>query len=704
MEVGELNSIFRRMSDADQQNRDRGIRNTKATANIDGSMFSDRDANELVRDGGNVDGFNLFAKHLRGVAGSYLSNWFNPKFSSASDDNGLTPDTLKKIEEIFASDKDLNGYKRSSAQCIWDGLTYRGVEEIVVNRPRLSDPRTWNIGFKPIRAESIVFDPANNENRISRNSQRACKFSYYSQVKLEQMYPHKKLDIRKAFLNLENQDYDNVGDIHTAVLDGDKASRNNRWQVVEYYHIENEFVNTRVHIDSWTPVPDFGVTRNSIEYKAALLAWGITNGVSTKDSDLVDVEDTIPTLYVEVWIPELSIILDSGKDERQLDGHLPFYAWSYAEIYGTSIGLVDTLWSCVQDFNAREKAKTKAIEKAPVDKTALDPRFFGDNAAKQRQAIAEFSDPSKPLIADPSIPMGSMSKLIHTIPAGSMNQNINTDIREKLSLMSELSGLTPAMQGITERTGESGTLFQRKVIEGSIQQRYPQEALMQHEHDKAADWIKLVPVVYGGAANYNRKFRKAGTRDFIMVNEFLGYEDDGITPIIKNDLSNIERVEITIGKSNESDFAKQAAREYDLEMLKVIKINETNSEIIAVIENNLARNMNFTSDEEKREMEEAIERRTILEKQKAESKIEEYDSRIAQANAAEGQAVQTQALLELDTKTKVGQMTVANVNSEMQTLQLNSQINQMTASAQPQSGEATANNMQAPAELQGQQS
>jgi hypothetical protein len=269
--------------------------------------------------------------------------------------------------------------------------------------------------------------------------------------------------------------------------------------------------------------------------------------------------------------------------------------------------------------------------------------------------------------------------------------------------MNELSGLTPAMQGITERTGESGTLFQRKVIEGGIQQRYPQQALMEHEHDKASDWILLVPVVYGGAANYNRKFRKAGTRDFIMANEFLGYGDDGTTPIIKNDLSNIERVEITIGKSNESDFAQQAARENDLEMLKVIRLSDSNSELIAVIENNLARNMPFTSDEEKREMEEAIERRTILEKQKAEAKIEEFDAKIAQANATEGQAVQAQALLPNDTQVKVEQMAVASKNSEMQMLQMDQAINQISAPAQPQGGEATANNMQAPAQLQGQQ-
>jgi len=688
MQVEELNDIFKRMKDADAVNRMRGIRNTMATANIQGSMFNSEEIDELVRGGSNVDGFNLFAKHLRGVAGSFLSNWYDPKFSSASDD-GVSPDTLKMLEEVYLSDKDLNGYKSSSRQCIWDGLTYRGVEEIVINRPVLSDPRTWNIGFRPVRAETIIFDPANNENSISRNSENCVKFSYYSQNKIEKMYPHKRDAIREADARMVMGDFDDTGDIYNAILDGDKRSRNNQWQVVEYYHIENEKTKQRVYVPTWTPIPDFGFKIDSPEDRVSLMAWGVENGLSTKEENIVEVEEIIPVLYVEIWIPELNVILDSGKDERQLGGHLPFYAWSYMEIMGTSIGLVDSLWSSVKDFNAREKQKTKWLEKTPVDKTVLHPNLYGNNSEKGRKIIEEFSDGSKPIIADADLPVGVMQHYIYQTRGGSIPAAISHDETFKLSLMNEISGLTPAMQGLTERTGESGNLFARKVIEGSIQQKLPQESLAQHEHDKAGDWLKLVPFVYGGAANYNRKFRKAGTRDFVMANEFLGYREDG-SAIVKNDLSIIERVEVTIGKSNESDFSKQMAREYDLEMLKVIRLSQTNSEMIAVIENNLARNMSFTSDDEKRRMEDAIKRREELEKIQAEARIEGMDAKIAEANMQEGQAVQAESLLPQDTQLKMEQMAVASKNNKMQSMQLDQAMNQLAQPQQPQMAQGNA--------------
>ena len=457
---------------------------------------------------------------------------------------------MRALEEVYISDKDVNDYKSSSAQCIWDGLVYRGVEEIYIKRPSLSDPRTWSIGYRPIRPESIIFDPGNNQNRISRNSQKCVKFSYYSQVELEQMYPHKKSEIREAdFKRYSDGEYQDAGGIRDALLDGERRSRNNNLQCVEYYHVENEYQKKRVHTKTYTPIPDFGFPHGSPEDKAALLAWGALNGVSTEEEDVHFVEDIFPTLYVDVWIPELNVVLDSGKDERQLDGKLPFYAWSYFESMGTSIGLVDQLWGCVSDFNAREKAKTKWIEKTPVDKPWVDPKVVGENKEKLQQLVQEWGDGSKPVKVDPSLPIGAADKMFGIVRGGQIPQAIIQDESQKLALMNDLSGLTPAMQGITERSGESGDLYGRKVIEGGIQQKYPMISLQQHEHDKVSDWIKLVPKVYGGPANYNRKFRKHGTRDFIMVNEFLGYADLG-NPMVQNDFSSIERVEITIGKSS----------------------------------------------------------------------------------------------------------------------------------------------------------
>jgi hypothetical protein len=664
------------MRDADLINRSRGIRNQLAVANLQGSMFSSSEINELSRNGQNVDGFNLFAKYLRGVSGIYLSNWFDPKFS-ASSSSDISIDTMRALEEVYISDKDVNDYKSSSAKAIWDGLVYRGIEEIFIKRPSLSDPRTWSIGFRPVRSESIIFDPANNDDRISRNSQRCIKFSYYSQVELEQIYPQKKSEIRKAeFDKLSDNDYRTTNGIRDAVLDADQRSRNNRYQCVEYYHIENEYDKRRVHTKTYTPIPDFGVDHGTPEDRAALMAWGLTNGVSVAEDDIHIVEDVFPILYVDVWIPELGVLLDSGKDERQLDGHLPFYSWSYFEMLGTSIGLVDQLWGCVSDFNAREKSKTKWIEKTPQSKSWVDPKIVGNNQKKLQQLQQEWSDGSKPIVVDSTLPFGAADRLIGRVQGGDMPQAILHDESMKLSLMNDLSGLTAALQGMSERSGESGDLYGRKVIEGGIQQKYPMIALQQHEHDKVSDWIKLVPKVYGGPANYNRKFRKHGTRDFIMANEFMGYDDFG-NPIVQNDFSAIERVEITIGKSSESDFVKQAMREDDLRTLKYMQPTETNGEVRAVVENNLALNMRFTSDEEKRNMEEAVARRSELEKLKSEAMIEQLGSQIVQTGVQEGQAIIADSMLE--ESAQVAQLTSENqkLNLAFQNTQLKQQLNQM---------------------------
>lgn len=668
-QVDELNDIFRRMREADQVNRIRGIRNALAVANIEGSAFSNSEIDQLNRNGQSVDGYSLLSKYLRGVAGVYLSNWYDPKFS-ASSESKIPIDTMRMLEEVYVSDKDVNDYKSSSSQCIWDGLTYRGVEEIFIKRPVLSDPRTWSIGFRPIRAESIIFDPGNTHDRISRKSQRCVKFSYYSQQELEQIYPDKKTEIRDAeWKRIEENDFQDSRGIRDAVLDPEKRSRNNRFQCVEYYHIENEYTKTRIHTKTYTPIPDFGTKWGTEEDRVALIAWGAMNGVSVDENDIHTVEDVDPVLYVDVWIPELNVVLDSGKDERQLGGHLPFYAWSYFETMGTSIGLVDQLWGCARDFDAREKSKTKWIEKTPVDKLVVDPKIVNNDSAKLHSLQQELSDGSKPIISDASLPIGAADRMIKMVKGGNIPQAILHDEAQKLNLMNDISGLTPALQGMTERSGESGDLYGRKVIEGGIQQKYPMMSLQQHEHDKVSDWLKLVPKVYGGPANYNRRFRKPGTRDFIMANEFLGYDDFG-NPMVENDFSAIDRVEITIGKSSESDFMQQAMREDALRGMQYMQPSDTNGEIRAAIENSLALNMRFGSDEQKREVEAAVERRTLVEKLKSEAMIQNLEAQIAGSNVQEGQAVIADSLLEEQAK-------VAQMNTQNQQLQLALQNTQL---------------------------
>jgi len=202
---------------------------------------------------------------------------------------------------------------------------------------------------------------------------------------------------------------------------------------------------------------------------------------------------------------------------------------------------------------------------------------------------------------------------------GQMPTQITNDESFIINLMDAMSGLTPALQGGTERSGESGVLYTRKVIEGSIQQKIPQEFLMEHEHQKMRAWLKLVPKVYGGPVNMNRGFPLPGGKQ-VIVNELVGYDENG-EPILKNDLRRAKDVHIIIGKTNESDFAKQAKRETDITMLRSMQPSATNQEIIATIENNLVMNMDFTSEEEKARTKEAIERRRLLDELNTKAQI-----------------------------------------------------------------------------------
>ena len=69
--VDELNDIFRRMRDADRQNNLRCLRNQLAVANLQGSMFSSAEVNELNRNGLGVDGYR--------VERIGVGRWFQPQ-------------------------------------------------------------------------------------------------------------------------------------------------------------------------------------------------------------------------------------------------------------------------------------------------------------------------------------------------------------------------------------------------------------------------------------------------------------------------------------------------------------------------------------------------------------------------------------------------------------------------------------------------
>jgi hypothetical protein len=253
----------------------------------------------------------------------------------------------------------------------------------------------------------------------------------------------------------------------------------------------------------------------------------------------------------------------------------------------------------------------------------------------------------------------------------------------KMNMMDSISGLTPAMQGYTERSGESSSHYTRKVIESSIQQKIPQEALIEHEKAKAEDWLRLVPKVYGGLANVGRKFRKSGTNDeFITVNNLEGV-DEGGNILMSNDLSIIDRADIVIGKAPESDFIKQSRRETDIQYLQTLPPSQFNAELRAFVEVDLALSMDFSSETQKKKVEEIGER--YMELVKLQTQMQIANSQ-AQLTGAKVGTVANEIELSLSEENKaLKQMEKATTYSNMalQNMQAESQMQQMQPQQPP---------------------
>ena len=691
-DISTLISDFLSASTADLPNRARRTRNTLAVAGIEGSSYNAQDIAQLIANGAHPDEYPFLQKYARGIAGVFLANGFDPKFAARSEKD-LDAVMLSDLTELYMANKDMGSWKVSEVQCIFDGGIYRGVEEIYIERPDIGDPQSWYVSFRPVRSDSIIFDPAINDNRISRSSKRCWRFSYPRLEEIVMMYPGKEEEIKEYYRAKQHPSqsdvYDKEKSIHNAYYDAYESCRNNKYQVVEFYKIENRRMKRARYVPTAEDIPLNGEQYGTEKSFEIIGEWLLSNGYSLNKEDIMSFSAIEQVLMITVFIPDLQLVLDQGPDERQLGGHLPFYAWSWLEIDGQSIGVVDSLWSSNRDFHKREQAKTKHFEQTPVAKGWYHANLFDGNQAEEQKFIQNWSDPSVPVKIPDDIPYGTEKHAFGMIPGGEIPNVFQRDQQDKIAQMDNLSGLTPSMQGSTERSGESARHYTSKVIEGNIQQRVPQEFLIEHKKDKVTDWLKLAPKVYGGLANVNRQFRShKDSKRFITTNEFEGYDNSG-KPKLKNDLSKLKRIDVVIGKAPESDIVKLSRRASDIEASQMIAPNAINGEALAILQGNIILNGEFRDESERKRAEEAVERMLELAQLQSEASIAGFKAQKSGSEYQYGTSEIQKSLLS-------GQEEIQNKTQDVQYQNLVVQEQQLGGAVPPQQGPAPQSENQQP--------
>jgi hypothetical protein len=603
--------------DADNFHRKRGIRNMMAYMAVEDGALAEHLKALLKKEGRNPNTYPFLQLFVRGHVGNYIVNWFNPKFVDKEGDSVDSDAACSAFQKIWYANNDEYNYKRVAIKCIEEGLVYRGIEELVIKKPD-SNPRNWNIAFENVRFDTVVFPPCSS-HPISRNAKECWKVVQLTGKQIREIYPHKEDEILTRLTTQDDDDirYEEQNLSANETLNEKKMS--SKWTIVEYYHIENE--KERKQYYNGIPIPDSGYSIGTPDDVAFKMAWGLENGILIEDEGLYTVSEYKPCLYLTSFSPDMGIVLDNRKDERQLNGFLPFYAWSYIENWGISVGLVDILFDLQQDINKRELAKTKALTETPINgKTVLSKSIMEEESDDTLTKIVEdLNDSSKPLITPDGVPIDSIFRIF---PGTPINPALFNEITLKSEMADKLASLPLAMQGHSGKSGESGIAIGRKVIEGTLMQKMPLEGIIQHEHDKASDWLTLAPKIYGGRHNINRVFSSGTgeTRKTTVINQLAGFDEYG-NEVIKVNIEDIKRPQVIITQTKENDYMKQANLEMAVGALTAINASPAtgaNEPIRAYFESILATSMPFNEDIQKETAEEMARIRMEIAKTSAE--------------------------------------------------------------------------------------
>ena len=583
---------------ADEPDRRRCIRNMMIALGLDDDQWESDLSAELKRDGRIPKTYNFSQYYIRGLAGNFLMNWYDPKFVDRSGDGKDVAWAANAFQTAWYAQKELYNYKASVSDCIWNGLTYRGVEEIIIDR---SKEPGGGVRFDSIRPDMVMFEQLQQGTSICVNARKAWKRFHITPGQMINIFRHMDTKVHEAVDRLSMNDkahgeqYEHANIDHFERRLGHSAW-GSKYEVTEYYHLEWEKVTKIIHSESGRQLPSFGYDDGSEDDYYAKVMWGAANGIKVSAESITTMEVYEPVLYVTTFCEALNLLLEHRRDERQL-GRLPFFDWAFITQYGKSVGVIDLLIDPQQDINKREMAKTKILSQTPIaGKYWAHPEAYGNDIQKKTKFDEDFNDPSKILHLDEDAPPGV--NLFGVMSGNQIPSSILQDETSKIDFMNRIASLPLAMQGMTETAGESGVHLGRKVIEGSVMQRIPVETLMQHENYKVEAWIKLALQSWKGPLNYNRKFKGNSTVPDITLNKFMGYNDEG-ADLLENDISTVERIDFIISQTKENDYMRQAKREIDAAVLNAIRPTQTNGAAIAAFVTDLINASDYADDEHK---------------------------------------------------------------------------------------------------------
>lgn len=519
---------FLRRSDRDQK---RLVESWKFFSGLYNGQWNETAVMQLEAEGRPITTFNFIQNKVLTLAGSFLTNQYETKFTA---DLGRTEDEAALLQELYLMDRDRCGLKIERLQFLLSFLVNTGVMEIYKD---YRHSPFGNVGFRYRDKTKCFTDPDWSTFDVNDNK-RIFFHDFFDAEEIVERYGRKNGQINEAYDRLKfflddpnerNVDIDKISDRSPEFYD----SMSNKYKVIECVEMRNVFKAQlyNVRTGDWMEPMDEKVARARLRLRLP------------ENADL----RLLPRHFKECWrytiCPALSktVEMENGPDPLQIERY-PFFFGSALNLNGERQGVVDPLKDPQATYNKREATMTfwqmtaaNGVEFAEEGAFASDEEFQRYKRQKNKPGeVFQTADGS------------NQAKKIVIKDRGTPPSDLWTS-GDRAVAMADRIYAPPASQGQVGKSGESAKLFDEKRQQALVALQPMEEVLMDLEQQYGEAYFRAAKQVYSG---FPREMKNKKTGNVIRLNIPT---PNGVV----NDISKIQRVDVTITQSPESKTIKE---------------------------------------------------------------------------------------------------------------------------------------------------
>lgn len=562
---------------------------------------------QLKADGRHIATYNFVRPLIDNLAGAILKTPFSFDFSPVDDELSTLTYAAK---DAFFIDREQLDWDTTYDSIVHGMLIHEAVAEMYVDKTW--DPKFGNVGLRYRLPGTVKFDPKWKSPK-SKECKKCWVDTMMTPAEMLEIFEDNQTEIMAAVTAAATQgDYKQILEDRLKVMHETGEEFGVNEGIFVRSEDENKILGTQYNVVSQyemvkTRVPtSFVITAmgkvtipSECQSDEDKLAWLNNNVPDWQPEQVFDDYDEVMIQHLTIICPTLSsdLIIQDKPTRLQL-GRLQFFPVSANRKNGQASGVCDAVRDLQMQINYWESILTHKIQvEGGGGAQFVDPDGF-DEDSEIKKYISGRNNPRETfrlrrgyLAKNPNGPAIPVRK-------SAFPQEVTQHLDHLIdSVLPRITPVTPASQGRTESSNESGYLYRLKKIQSDTQQYTIYSALKRWWNEIGEGYLMAASTLYGNGLE--RSFFNQATKSSFKINEHR--QVDGMEVIV-NDFSRLRdlRHRVIVTESEDSPTRKIEAMSVAAEAMKAMPQFKTLT--INKMSSIIARNVDTFNEEDRADL------------------------------------------------------------------------------------------------------